>query len=130
MTAKDKQAIIDYLGDWSLYKDWDSLVATFSPQAYYGRFQLLLAATIYKTIFEKIVKDPFFYIDLEEDWDGSNAALPTPYGAQLNKHLQKALKGMYYNATYVTHPVSRAMVLQISHSSVRGRCQSLACINS
>jgi hypothetical protein len=27
ITAKDKQAIIDYLGDWCLYNDWDLVVA-------------------------------------------------------------------------------------------------------
>ncbi|CEJ57614.1 hypothetical protein PMG11_06302 [Penicillium brasilianum] len=73
MTAKEKQAIIDYLGDWCLYKDWDSLVASFSPLAYLGRFQLLLTATVLKNIFESVVRNPFFYIDLGEDWDGSGS---------------------------------------------------------
>lgn len=94
MTAKDKQAIIDCLGDWCLYDDWDSLVASFSPLAYLGRFQLLLTATVLKNVFESVIRNPFFYIDLGMDWDGSGSDLPTEYGVELNNLFQKALKGM------------------------------------
>jgi hypothetical protein len=94
MTAKEKQAIIDYLGDWCLFDDWDSLVASFSPLTHLNRFHLLLTATVLKNVFERVVRNPFFYIDLEEEWDGSGSDLPPPHGAELNKMFQKALKGM------------------------------------
>ncbi|KAF3386723.1 hypothetical protein F1880_000650 [Penicillium rolfsii] len=94
MTAEDKQAIIDFLGDWCLYDDWDSLVASFSPLAYLGRFQILLTATVLKNVFESVVRNPFFYIDLGMDWDGSGSDLPTEYGEELNNVFQKALRGM------------------------------------
>ncbi|KAJ5577925.1 uncharacterized protein N7459_006889 [Penicillium hispanicum] len=92
MTAENKQAIIDYLGDWCLYDDWDSLVASFSPLTHLDRFQLLLTAVVLKDIFERVVRNPFFYIDLGEDWDGSGSELPPPYGIELNKLFQKMLK--------------------------------------
>jgi hypothetical protein len=94
MTAKDKQAIIDYLGDWCLYNDWDSLVASLAPLAHLDRFHLLITAVVLKNIFDSVVRNPFFYIDIGEDWDGSGSDLPPPYGVELNKLFQKGLTGM------------------------------------
>jgi hypothetical protein len=95
MTAEDKQAIIDYLGDWCLYKDWDSLVASLPPLAYDNRICLLVSATVLKNIFECVFRNPFFYIDLGEEWDGSGSDLPPPFGVELNRFFQKALKGLF-----------------------------------
>jgi hypothetical protein len=129
MTAKDKQAIIDYLGDWCLYNDWDSLVASFSPLAYLNRFHLLITATVLKNVFESVVRNPFFYIDLGEDWDGSESELPTAYGVELNNLFQKALKGMscdLYHSLYAEDPA----LLRSSRPSVCAWRPSLACINN
>lgn len=128
MTAKEKEAIIDYLGDWCLYNDWDSLVASFSPLAYLGRFQLLLTATVLKNIFESVVRNPFFYIDLGEDWDGSGSNLPTAYGVELKGLFQKALKGM---SCGLCHPLYAGPgVLRSSRPSVCAWRSPLACINN
>jgi hypothetical protein len=129
MTAKDKQAIIDYLGDWCLYNDWDSLVASFSPLARLNRFHLLLTATVLKNIFESVVRNPFFYIDLGENWDGSGSDLPPPYGVELNKHFQKALKGMSCSLRHLLY-IEDPILLRCSRLSVCGWCPSLACINN
>ena len=94
MTAEEKRAIIEYLGDWCLYNDWDSLVASLPPLAYRNRICLLVSATVLKNIFESVVRNPFFYIDLREEWDGSGSDLPPSYGVELDRLFQKFLKGM------------------------------------
>jgi hypothetical protein len=109
MTAKDKQAIIDYLGDWCRYNDWDSLVASFPPLAHVNRICLILSATVLKNIFECVFRNPFFYIDLGEDWDGSGSDLPPPYGVELDKLFQKILKGLscgLCRVVYAEDPIS------------------------
>lgn len=117
VTAKDKQAIIDYLGDWCLYTDWDSLVATFSPLAHLERFNLLLTATVLKNIFENVVRNPFFYLDLGENWDGSGSDLPPPYGIELNKLFQKGLKGMSCGLRYLLY-IEDPILPGYSHLSI------------
>lgn len=129
MTAKDKQAIIHYLGDWCQYNDWDKLVASFSPFPYPNGFHLLISASVLKNIFESGVRNPFFYIDLGDDWDGSGSGLPTAYGAELNNLFQKALKGMscgLCHSLYAKHPA----LLRSSRPSVCAWSPSLACINN
>ncbi|KAJ5087390.1 hypothetical protein N7456_011006 [Penicillium angulare] len=83
MTAAQKQAIVDYLGDWCLYSDWDAMVATFPLKAH--RHTAFILAVISKDIFQNLVADPFYYMDLGDEWEGNHEALPTPLGRELYK---------------------------------------------
>lgn len=87
LTAEQKQAIVDRLGDWCLFHDWDSLVAHFSKEEF--RFEIFAQALICKDIFDGVVKNPFYYMDLGEEWDGRADVLPPPFGQELFQFWQK-----------------------------------------
>ncbi|KAJ5735251.1 uncharacterized protein N7483_000376 [Penicillium malachiteum] len=84
MTAEQKQAVLDFLGDWCLYNDWDSLIATFPNQRF--RFHTFTQAVIMKDIFQSLVKNPFYYMDLDNHWDGRLETLPPIYGKELYQY--------------------------------------------
>ncbi|KAJ5721017.1 uncharacterized protein N7483_008951 [Penicillium malachiteum] len=90
MTAEQKQAVLDFLGDWCLYNDWDSLIATFPNQRF--RFHTFTQAVIMKDIFQSLVENPFYYIDLDTHWDGRSETLPPTYGKKLYQHWQNLLR--------------------------------------
>ncbi|KAJ5738120.1 hypothetical protein N7493_001275 [Penicillium malachiteum] len=90
MTAEQKQAILDFLGDWCLHNDWDSLIATFPNQRF--RFHTFTQAVILKDIFQSLVENPFYYLDLDTHWSGCSETLPPTYGKELYQHLQKLLR--------------------------------------
>ncbi|KAJ5114150.1 hypothetical protein N7456_002684 [Penicillium angulare] len=90
MTAQQKQDVVDFLGDWCLYSDWDSLVATFpNPEA---RFRVFTKAVIMKDIFHSLVENPFYYMDSDTHWDGRSEFLPPRHGQELFQHWQKILR--------------------------------------
>ncbi|KAJ5703677.1 hypothetical protein N7493_011602 [Penicillium malachiteum] len=90
MTVEQKQALLDFLGDWCLYNDWNSLIAIFPNQRF--RFAVLTQAVIMKDIFQSLVENPFYYIDLGTHWDGFSETLPPTYGKELYQHWQKLLR--------------------------------------
>ncbi|KAJ5094227.1 hypothetical protein N7456_010088 [Penicillium angulare] len=96
MTAEQKQAVIDYLGDWCLFDDWDSMVAAFPPMEARFKddvFRVFTEAVILKDIFQSVVENPFYYMDTDTHWDGRSAVLPPPHGQELFKHWQNTLRG-------------------------------------
>lgn len=97
LTAEQKQAIVDRLGNWCLFHDWDSLVAHFPQKEI--RFEIFAYAIICKDIFDGVVKNPFYYMDLEEEWDGRADALPPPFGQELFKLWQKLRSSEFYPRT-------------------------------
>ncbi|KAJ5735906.1 uncharacterized protein N7483_001031 [Penicillium malachiteum] len=90
MTTEQKQAVLNFLGDWCLYNDWDSLIATFPNQRF--RFHTFTQAIIMKDIFQSLVENPFYYMDLDTHWDGSSETLPPTFGKELYQHWQKLLR--------------------------------------
>ncbi|KAJ5701816.1 hypothetical protein N7488_009364 [Penicillium malachiteum] len=45
-----------------------------------------------KDIFQSLVENPFYYMDLGIHWDGSSETLPPTYGKELYRHWQKLLR--------------------------------------
>lgn len=76
MTTQQKQDIVDFLGEWCLFNDWDSLVAAFPrPEK---RFEIFTQAVVMKDIFQSLLENPFYYMDLESHRDGRLDVLPPP----------------------------------------------------
>ncbi|KAJ5726667.1 uncharacterized protein N7483_008024 [Penicillium malachiteum] len=44
-----------------------------------------------KDIFQSLVENPFYYMDLDTHWDGHSATLPPTYGKELYQYWQKLL---------------------------------------
>ncbi|KAJ5273024.1 hypothetical protein N7478_008149 [Penicillium angulare] len=94
MTPEQKYVITDYLGDWGLYSDWDTMVATFPLKGL--RHGAFINAVISKDIFQNLVANPFYYMDLGDGWEGNHKELPTPLAEDLHKLWQNMKHAMPY----------------------------------
>ncbi|KAI9045944.1 uncharacterized protein KD926_005888 [Aspergillus affinis] len=92
LLTSEKQAIMDALDGWCLYKDWDSLTGALPERALRCMTDLIARALVVKDIIETITKNPFFYMDLGDDVSGRADALPPPLGLELYHLWQKLLK--------------------------------------
>ncbi|PLB51551.1 hypothetical protein P170DRAFT_422559 [Aspergillus steynii IBT 23096] len=90
--ASEKQAIMDGLEGWCLYKDWDELASALPDNIRDLMPEYLARALISKDIIETIMKNPFFYMDLGDDSSGEADDLAPTLGIDLYHLWQKLIK--------------------------------------
>ncbi|PWY68604.1 hypothetical protein BO70DRAFT_417159 [Aspergillus heteromorphus CBS 117.55] len=78
LTASDKRVILDNLGGFCRYDDWDQLEASLDDRNYEALLRNLTAAVITKHIYETVITNPFSYIELEENSTTVQSSMDPP----------------------------------------------------